>query len=101
MRLPPDAGVGDRRDCRAHGARSQACATKMTGRPLKMYSELARWWPLVSPPSHCIEEAPDVRAMLRPAFDAPPRTLLELGSARIDPESRDVFIAHRRQAGPA
>lgn len=48
--------------------------------PLKMYSELATWWPLLSPPGHYVEEAQDIRAMLQAAFDSPPRTLLELGS---------------------
>ena len=45
-----------------------------------MYSELAKWWPLLSPPGHYVKEAQDLRAMLQAAFDAPPRTLLELGS---------------------
>lgn len=48
--------------------------------PLKLYSELATWWPLLSPPSHYVEEAADIRPMLHAAPDAPPRTLLELGS---------------------
>jgi len=47
---------------------------------LKMYSELARWWPLLSPPSHYVEEAADLRTMLSAAPDAAPRTMLELGS---------------------
>jgi SAM-dependent methyltransferase len=43
-----------------------------------MYSDLAHWWPLLSPPSHYVEEAAFFRALLhrhRPI----PRTLLELG----------------------
>jgi SAM-dependent methyltransferase len=45
-----------------------------------MYAELAEWWPLLSPPSHYVEEAADFFGML-PAgvFDAPRPTLLELG----------------------
>jgi SAM-dependent methyltransferase len=46
----------------------------------RMYSDLARWWPLLSPPSEYVEEAEDLVPMLRSAGDAPPRTLLELGS---------------------
>ena len=47
---------------------------------MKLYSELAKWWPLLSPPTHYVEEAADLLPMLRAAPDAPPRTLLELGS---------------------
>jgi SAM-dependent methyltransferase len=46
-----------------------------------MYSELARWWPLLSPPSHYVEEAADLMPLL--VADAGPEskpTLLELGS---------------------
>ncbi|NJO35626.1 MAG: hypothetical protein HC869_23680 [Rhodospirillales bacterium] len=31
---------------------------------LRMYSELAHWWPLLSPPSHYVEEAVFFRALL-------------------------------------
>ena len=47
---------------------------------MKLYTELATWWPLVSPPSHYVEEAADLLPMLMQAADARPRTLLELGS---------------------
>jgi hypothetical protein len=47
---------------------------------MKLYTELASWWPLVSPPSHYVEEAADLLPMLMQAADARPRTLLELGS---------------------
>jgi hypothetical protein len=47
--------------------------------PMKMYNELASWWPLVSPPSHYVEEAADLLPTLMQAADAPPTTLLELG----------------------
>lgn len=43
------------------------------------YTELASWWPLISPPSDYVEEAADLLPTLRAAGDAPPRTLLELG----------------------
>jgi SAM-dependent methyltransferase len=46
---------------------------------MKMYRELATWWPLVSPPSDYVEEAADLLPMLMEAADAPPRTVLELG----------------------
>jgi SAM-dependent methyltransferase len=45
---------------------------------LRMYAELAHWWPLLSPPSHYVEEAAFFRALLRRAKPLP-RTLLELG----------------------
>jgi SAM-dependent methyltransferase len=44
----------------------------------KMYGELARWWPLLSPPSEYVEEAAFFRALLR-RHKPRPRTLLELG----------------------
>jgi SAM-dependent methyltransferase len=52
----------------------------MTDPPLRLYSDLAAWWPLMSPPSHYVEEAEDLLPMLLAAPDAPPRTLLELGA---------------------
>ena len=52
----------------------------MTDEPLRLYSDLAAWWPLMSPPSHYVEEAADLLPRLLAAPDAPPQTLLELGS---------------------
>jgi SAM-dependent methyltransferase len=43
-----------------------------------MYTDLAHWWPLLSPPSHYVEEAAFFRALLGRAKPRP-RTLLELG----------------------
>lgn len=48
--------------------------------PLKLYSDLASWWPLFSPPIHYVEEAADLLPTLLAATDSPPRTLLELGA---------------------
>jgi SAM-dependent methyltransferase len=45
-----------------------------------MYSDLAVWWPLLSPPSEYLEEAADLLPSILTAPDAPPATLLELGS---------------------
>ena len=45
-----------------------------------MYSNLAAWWPLLSAPAEYREEAADLLPGLLAAPDAPPRTLLELGS---------------------
>lgn len=50
-----------------------------TGEPLRLYTDLAVWWPLFSPPSHYVEEAEDLLPMLFPDGAPPPRTLLELG----------------------
>jgi SAM-dependent methyltransferase len=47
---------------------------------LRLYTDLARWWPLFSPPSHYVEEAADLLPVLLNAPDTPPTTLLELGS---------------------
>lgn len=47
--------------------------------PLRVYTELASWWPLFSPPEHYVEEAADLLPTLLAAPDAPPATLLELG----------------------
>ena len=47
---------------------------------MRLYTDLASWWPLLSPPSHYVEEAADIIPTLQSAPDAPPRTLLELGS---------------------
>jgi SAM-dependent methyltransferase len=47
---------------------------------LRIYSELAHWWPLFSPPIHYAEEAADLLPDLLDATATPPRTLLELGS---------------------
>lgn len=44
-----------------------------------MYSELAGWWPLLSPPSHYLDEAAELRRLL-PRTGSDRSTLLELGS---------------------
>lgn len=49
-------------------------------RPLRMYSELASWWPLLSPPSHYVEEAADLLPDLMDTHARAPETLLELGA---------------------
>jgi SAM-dependent methyltransferase len=46
----------------------------------RLYSDLAGWWPLVSPPSHYVEEAADLIPLLQGSDAVPPLTLLELGS---------------------
>ena len=46
----------------------------------RMYSDLAEWWPLLSPASEYEEEAADLLPDLLGTADAPPRTLLELGA---------------------
>lgn len=54
-------------------------AVEVSSEP-KLYTELAAWWPLLSPPSHYVEEAADLLPGLLSATDPPPRTMLELGS---------------------
>jgi hypothetical protein len=46
----------------------------------RLYTDLAEWWPLFSPPVHYVEEAADLLPTLLSATDPAPRTLLELGS---------------------
>jgi SAM-dependent methyltransferase len=48
--------------------------------PPRLYADLAPWWPLLSTPAHYEEEAAFYLGTLQAACDAPPRTLLELGS---------------------
>lgn len=52
---------------------------ELTDQP-RLYTDLAEWWPLFSPPAHYVEEAADLLPTLLSATDPPPRTLLELGS---------------------
>jgi len=47
---------------------------------MKLYEELADWWPLVSPPSGYAEEAAEYLRLLRSAATGPLREVLELGS---------------------
>lgn len=49
------------------------------GQP-RLYTDLAEWWPLMSPSSDYVEETADLWPTLTSAPDAPPATLLELGS---------------------
>jgi SAM-dependent methyltransferase len=47
----------------------------------RLYSDLARWWPLVSPPEHYVEEAADLIPLLQEGLDDSSKpTLLELGA---------------------
>ncbi len=48
--------------------------------PPKLYSDLARWWPLFSAPAEYEEEAAFYAKLLLDGSPDPPRTLLELGS---------------------
>lgn len=45
----------------------------------RLYTELAEWWPLLSPPSHYEDEADELVAMVESAATSRPCTLLELG----------------------
>jgi trans-aconitate methyltransferase len=70
---------------------------------VKLYDELAPWWPLLSPPEEYEEEAAFYAELLLAAGDTPARTLLELGSGggnnasflkqRFDPTLVDVSPA--------
>jgi SAM-dependent methyltransferase len=54
--------------------------TMTTERQPRLYTDLAAWWPLFSPPSEYVEEAADLLPALLGAPDTAPATLLELGS---------------------
>jgi SAM-dependent methyltransferase len=47
---------------------------------MKLYDELAEWWPLFSAPADYAEEAAFFAQVLNDSCKPPPRTLLELGS---------------------
>jgi SAM-dependent methyltransferase len=47
---------------------------------MKLYDELAEWWPLFSAPEDYAEEAAFFARVLTDACSPPPRTVLELGS---------------------
>lgn len=47
---------------------------------MRLYNELASWWPIVSAPADYLEEATQYIAMLRGAAQRPVREVLELGS---------------------
>ncbi len=47
---------------------------------MKLYGELADWWPLFSPPGDYADEAAFFARVLTDASRPPPRTVLELGS---------------------
>ena len=47
---------------------------------MKLYAELAEWWPLLSSPGEYAEEATRFHELIASACASPPRTLLELGS---------------------
>lgn len=47
---------------------------------MKLYSDLAGWYPLLSPPSHYVEEAADLLPTILAAATPRPSTLLELGA---------------------
>lgn len=48
--------------------------------PIRLYSELAHWYPLLTPVGDYVEEAAFYRALFERHCQEPPRTLLDLGS---------------------
>lgn len=58
---------------------------------LRFYGELARWWPLISPPEDYVDEAADIATLLDRA-EGGCRTVLELGSGG---GHNAVHLAHR------
>ena len=68
--------VAGRPDAHAGGARKQPSAAGT----MRLYSELAAWWPLLDDPADYAEEAGVYGDLLAEACDAPIESLLELGS---------------------
>src|ERR1700689_3411124 len=55
-----------------------ACVTDASGE-YRLYQDLARWWPLISPPAEYVADAA-VLARVFAAAASPVRTVLDLGS---------------------
>ena len=47
---------------------------------MKLYDQLADWWPLFSDPSEYRREAAHITRLIRKSTNPAPRTVLELGS---------------------
>src|SRR6266699_662506 len=47
---------------------------------MKLYNELAEWWPIMATPAEYQEEASLFDRLLRESSKPPPRTVLDLGS---------------------
>src|SRR5438093_10132531 len=47
---------------------------------MKLYDELAEWWPIMAAPAEYREEALFFDRLLSESSDPPPRTVLDLGS---------------------
>lgn len=60
-------------------ARADASMLGRMSEANRLYTDLASWWPLMSPPSDYVEEAADLLPTLLGATTPPPATLLELG----------------------
>lgn len=74
--MPRRANDGDAR----HEAPPQRERPDARAQELKLYGELASWWPLVSEPAEYADAALFYQQVLIGACDQRPRTLLELGS---------------------
>jgi SAM-dependent methyltransferase len=55
-------------------------ALRLQEEPVKLYSELAPWYQLLTHPSDYAEEADHIARLIDAAIDGPARTLLELGT---------------------
>jgi hypothetical protein len=62
-----------------HATRGRPAYISTVNQP-RLYTELARWWPLFSGPAEYDEEAPEVLELLLGASPLPAREVLELGS---------------------
>lgn len=69
---------------------------------MKLYDELAEWWPLMSPPERYADEAERYLRLLQQACTRPVRSVLELGSgaghlATCMPEELEVVLLDRSE----
>ena len=62
-----------------HGLLAPPMETMTSEKQPRLYTDLATWWPLFSPPSEYVEEAADLLPVLLNAPDVLPTNLLELG----------------------
>ena len=66
-------------------------------RSLRLYGDLADWYPLLTPVGDCIEEASFYRRLFEIHCRRPPRTLLDHGSGG----GHDVFLGLQPEIGAA
>lgn len=62
---------------------------------MKLYEELAAYWPLLSAPEDHAEEAAFYWRVMQGARSAPIRTAVPLEDSEVEPGVHEVFVATR------